>query len=90
MRDLVVSYQNSKLAQELSAQALFGAFDVKGKLPVSIKAAFKEGEGGSIKGINVFEYTIPEEAGMSSEKLSIINKRIDTILKKKWLQVVKF
>ncbi len=80
---LVVSYQNSKLAQELSAQALFGAFDIMGKLPVSIKEEFKEGDGVSIKGINVFEYTIPEEAGMSSEKLSIINKRIDTILKEK-------
>ncbi len=80
---IVVSYQNSVLAQELSAQALFGAFDVKGRLPVSIKNEFKEGEGLSIAGINVLEYTIPEEVGVSSEKLSIIDKRIDTILKKK-------
>lgn len=80
---VVVSYQNSKLSQELSAQALFGAFDIKGKLPVSIKEEFKEGDGISIEGIHVFEYTIPEEAGMSSEKLSVINQRIDTILKEK-------
>ncbi len=80
---LVVSYQNSKLAQELSAQALFGAFDVKGKLPVSINETFKVSEGILIKETNVLEYTIPEEAGVSSEKLSIINKRIDTILKMK-------
>ncbi|WP_028887756.1 glycoside hydrolase family 3 N-terminal domain-containing protein [Tenacibaculum ovolyticum] len=80
---VVVSYQNSKLAQELSAQALFGAFDLKGKLPVSINNEFKEGEGLLIKGLHVFEYTIPEEAGISSEKLLIINKRIDTILKQK-------
>ncbi len=80
---VVVSYQNSKLAQELSAQALFGAFDLNGKLPVSINEEFKEGEGVSVKGLNVFEYTIPEEAGVSSEKLSIINKRIDTILQKR-------
>ncbi|PKH51010.1 beta-N-acetylglucosaminidase [Tenacibaculum sp. Bg11-29] len=80
---VVVSYQNSKLSQELSAQALFGAFDLKGKLPVSINNEFKEGEGLLVKGLHVFEYTIPEEAGISSEKLSIINKRIDTILKQK-------
>ncbi len=80
---VVVSYQNSVLAQELSAQALFGAFDIKGKLPVSIKNEFKVGDGVFVKGLNVLEYTIPEEAGVSSEKLSIINKRIDTILKKR-------
>ncbi|MBA6156625.1 serine hydrolase [Tenacibaculum sp. S7007] len=80
---LVVSYQNSELAQELSAQALFGAFDVKGKLPVSINDDFKVGEGVVINNNNVLEYTVPEEAGVSSEKLSIINKRIDTILKEK-------
>ncbi len=80
---LVVSYQNSKLAQELSAQALFGAFEVQGKLPVSIKQEFKEGEGIQISKLNVLEYTIPEEAGVSSEKLSIIDKRIDTILEQK-------
>ena len=80
---LVVSYQNSTLSQELSAQALFGAFDLKGKLPVSIKENFKEGTGLFVKKINVLQYTIPEEAGVSSEKLSIIDKRIDTILMKK-------
>ncbi|WP_271405362.1 glycoside hydrolase family 3 N-terminal domain-containing protein [Tenacibaculum soleae] len=80
---VVVSYQNSKLSQELSAQALFGAFDMKGKLPVSIKNEFKEGTGVFVKGTGVFQYTIPEEAGVSSEKLSIIDKRIDTILQEK-------
>ncbi|CAM1353247.1 glycoside hydrolase family 3 N-terminal domain-containing protein [Tenacibaculum insulae] len=80
---LVVSYQNSLLSQELSAQALFGAFDLNGKLPVSIKENFKEGTGSFVKGTKVLQYTIPEEAGVSSEKLSIIDKRIDTILKEK-------
>lgn len=80
---VVVSYQNSKLSQELSAQALFGAFDMKGKLPVSIKNEFKEGTGVFVKETGVFQYTIPEEAGVSSEKLSIIDKRIDTILQEK-------
>ncbi|CAM1335153.1 glycoside hydrolase family 3 N-terminal domain-containing protein [Tenacibaculum aestuariivivum] len=80
---ILVSYQNSVLSQELSAQALFGAFDLKGKLPVSINENYKEGTGVFVKGINVLQYTIPEEAGVSSEKLSIIDKRIDTILMKK-------
>ncbi|CAM1357905.1 Beta-glucosidase [Tenacibaculum sediminilitoris] len=80
---VLISYQNSKLAQELSAQALFGAFALKGKLPVSIKNEFKLGCGLFVDGLDVLQYTIPEEAGVSSEKLSIIDKRIDTILKEK-------
>ncbi|WP_233898707.1 glycoside hydrolase family 3 N-terminal domain-containing protein [Tenacibaculum piscium] len=83
IESVVVSYQNSVLSQELSAQGLFGAFDLKGKLPVSIHQNIKEGTGLFIKGMNVFQYTIPEEAGVSSEKLAIIDKRIDTILMKK-------
>ncbi|MEE3999370.1 glycoside hydrolase family 3 N-terminal domain-containing protein [Tenacibaculum sp. FZY0031] len=80
---IVMSYQNSKLAQELSAQALFGAFNLKGKLPVSIKNEFKVGHGLLVDKLDVLQYTIPEEAGVSSEKLSIIDKRIDTILQEK-------
>ncbi|MGG8497808.1 glycoside hydrolase family 3 N-terminal domain-containing protein [Tenacibaculum sp. TC6] len=82
IESIIVSYQNSKLSQELTAQALFGAFDIKGKLPVSIKQ-FKAGEGEVINKLDVLEYTIPEEVGISSEKLEIIDKRIDTILQQK-------
>ncbi|WP_299109238.1 glycoside hydrolase family 3 N-terminal domain-containing protein [uncultured Tenacibaculum sp.] len=80
---IVVSYQNSKLAQELSAQAIFGAFDVNGKLPVSIKEDFKVGDGVEKKSLKRLQYSIPEEVGMSSDSLSIIDKRIDTILRKR-------
>ena len=82
IESIVVSYQNSKISQELTAQALFGAFEVKGKLPVSINN-LKVGVGISRPKLNVLQYTTPEEASVSSEKLRIIDKRIDTILKKK-------
>ena len=80
---LLVSYQNSKLAQELSAQAIFGAIDVNGKLPVSIGNEFVEGHGLIAQNLNRLEYTVPEEVGMSSTKLAEIDKKIDTILLKK-------
>ncbi|QTE22319.1 glycoside hydrolase family 3 N-terminal domain-containing protein [Polaribacter cellanae] len=80
---LVVSYQNSKLSQELSAQMLFGAFDAKGKLPVSIGENFKEGAGLLTSKLSRFQYTIPEEVGLSSKKLAIIDQFADTILKEK-------
>lgn len=80
---LIVSYQNSKLAQEISAQLLFGAFTAKGKLPVSIGTEFKEGMGLTSSNLSRFEYTIPEAAGMSSIKLALIDKIADTIIDEK-------
>ncbi|WP_299668593.1 glycoside hydrolase family 3 N-terminal domain-containing protein [uncultured Polaribacter sp.] len=77
---LIVSYQNSKLAQEISAQLIFGAVSAKGKLPVSIGTVFKEGFGINTLHLSRFEYTIPEAAGVSSKKLALIDKMADTII----------
>ncbi|MDY0781153.1 glycoside hydrolase family 3 N-terminal domain-containing protein [Tenacibaculum sp. IB213877] len=77
---LVVSYQNSKLAQELTAQAIFGAFPIQGKLPVSIKDNFTAGHGLLTNSLDRFQYSIPEDVGMSSNKLEDIDRYIDTIL----------
>ncbi len=83
IESILVSYQNSKLAQDLSAQAIFGAFDINGKLPVSIKKDFREGAGITVQSLKRMAYTIPEEVGVSSVKLAVIKKYIDTILTKK-------
>lgn len=80
---VLISYQNSKLAQELSAQMLFGAFKAKGKLPVSIGNNFKEGTGLLTSKLSRLEYTIPEAAGLNSKKLAVIDKMADTIIKDK-------
>ncbi|ARV06287.1 beta-N-acetylglucosaminidase [Polaribacter sp. SA4-10] len=80
---LIVSYQNSKISQELSAQLLFGAISAKGKLPVSIKNEFAEGHGLTTSILSRFEYSIPEDVQLSSKKLALIDKMADTILKDK-------
>ena len=78
---VVVSYQNGEVAQEVSAELLFGAIDAKGKLPVSINAEFKTGVGLATEKLNRLGFTVPENVGMSSEKLKQIeffaNKAID-------------
>ncbi len=80
---VIVSYQNSKLSQEISAQLLFGAIAAKGKLPVSIGAEFKEGFGITSTNLSRFRYTLPEAAGLSSKKLALIDKMADTIIQEK-------
>jgi beta-N-acetylhexosaminidase len=83
IESVIVSYQNSKLAQEISAQLVFGAFAAKGKLPVSIRTIFKEGFGITNTSLSRFEYTIPEAAGLSSKKLALIDQMADTIISEK-------
>ncbi len=80
---ILMAYQNSKLSQELTAQALFGAFEIKGKLPVTITEEYPVGYGLKTSKLDVLSYTIPEEVGVSSEKLYRVDQRIDTILQKK-------
>lgn len=80
---LLVSYQNSKLSQEISAQMIFGALGVKGKLPVSINNVFPEGQGLISTSLNRLAYSMPEEVGLSSLKLQKIDSVAQVVLKKK-------
>lgn len=72
---IVMSYQNSSITQEKSAQLIFGAIGAKGKLPVSTGAFFPVGTGESYNALMSLSYGLPERVGMDSEKLS----RIDSI-----------
>lgn len=80
---VVVSFQNSKIAQEISAQMLFGAMEIKGKLPVSIVGQFSENEGLMSNSLGLLGYSIPEDVGLSSEKLSKIDSVAAIVLKGK-------
>ncbi len=81
IESVVVSYQNSDIAQEVSAELLFGAIEAKGKLPVSINELFKVNDGLVTEKLAILGFTAPENVGMSSTKLaqieSIANKAID-------------
>lgn len=75
IESIVVSYQNSKVAQEKSAQIIFGALAAKGKLPVSVGNGLHVGYGLNTHSISRLGYTIPERVGIDSEKLH----RIDAV-----------
>ncbi len=72
---VVMSYQNSEIAQQKSAQLLFGAIGAKGKLPVSAGEYFSVGQGEEYNALNNLTYGFPEAVGMSSERL----KKLDSI-----------
>ncbi len=66
---VVMSYQNSKISQEKSAQLLFGGIGSKGTLPVSLATVFFMGSGDHYNGLSNFSYGLPERVGMDSQLL---------------------
>jgi beta-glucosidase-like glycosyl hydrolase/CubicO group peptidase (beta-lactamase class C family) len=67
---LLVAYQDSPEAQELAAQALFGALPLRGRLPVSVGGRLKSGAGLLLPALPVLRFGLPEEAGVNSAGLS--------------------
>ncbi|WP_299886669.1 glycoside hydrolase family 3 N-terminal domain-containing protein [uncultured Lacinutrix sp.] len=75
IESVVVSYQNSKIAQETSAEIIFGALGAKGKLPVSAGPFFNLGVGKQTHTLDRLGYSFPERVGLSSYRL----EKIDSI-----------
>ncbi|RNC87319.1 MAG: beta-N-acetylglucosaminidase [Winogradskyella sp.] len=72
---IVMSYQNSEIGQQKSAQLIFGAIPAKGHLPVSAGQYFANGDGIEFNAINNLSYGLPEDVGMDSRKL----QKLDSI-----------
>ena len=78
---IVMAYQNSDIAQQKTAQLIFGAIAAKGKLPVSIGQEFPVGIGYSTTTLKRLSYGLPESVGMNSYKLQRIDSIVDIALK---------
>ncbi len=74
-KSIVLSYQNSKIAQQKTAQLIFGGIQAKGVLPVSIGNDFKAGHGIYFPSASRLSYGLPERVGMNSERL----KKLDSV-----------
>ena len=68
-RALLVTYQETPVMQELAAQMVFGAYGVRGRLPVSVEGLFRTGDGITLKANGRLRYDIPEAVGMDSRFL---------------------
>ena len=73
---VIVSYNNWKITQKLSAELIFGGIPALGKLPVSINELYPVGTGSTIKKSNRFKYTLPKDAGIDESHLY----KIDSIV----------
>lgn len=75
MNSILVSYQNSDIAQQKSAQMIFGALPIQGVLPVTANEDFPAGTSITTNSLSRLQYGLPESVGLNSEKL----KKIDAI-----------
>jgi beta-glucosidase-like glycosyl hydrolase/CubicO group peptidase (beta-lactamase class C family) len=73
---ILLSYQNSKISQELSAQLIFGSITAKGSLPVSIGNQFPVNTKNFTRIQKRLQYGTPESVGVNSIKL----KKIDSLV----------
>ncbi len=75
MAAVLVSYEDTKVSQELSAQLLFGGIPAKGKLPVSVTTDFQIGNGLQTSQIRL-KYSIPNELNINYDKLHELDNLI--------------
>jgi beta-glucosidase-like glycosyl hydrolase/CubicO group peptidase (beta-lactamase class C family) len=71
---ILVAYEDHPTAQRIAAQMLFGAREIRGRLPVSA-GIFEEGRSFYIPDMKRLSWATPESVGMSSKRL----QKIDTL-----------
>ena len=71
---LLMSYQNSDVAQKISADALFGAQTLTGRLPVNVSNSFQEGDGINLDAIHRLGFATPSFLGFDPYKLQKVDK----------------
>ncbi len=75
---IIMSYDDNSVAQEYTAQLIFGAIPASGRLPVNASVRLVKGDGIDTFITGRLRYSIPEDAGLDSEKL----KKIDELVEK--------
>ncbi len=78
---LMLSYQNSEIAQELTAQAIFGGIGVSGKIPVTVRH-FSINSGLATAPIRM-SYVMPEQTGIKTEYLYKIDSLVNNAIAQK-------
>ncbi|WP_243392485.1 glycoside hydrolase family 3 N-terminal domain-containing protein [Solitalea longa] len=79
---ILIGYDDNPTSRNLAAQAIFGGIGISGKMPVTVGATFKKGDGITTNATRL-EYAMPEAAGLNSSSfLKIDSIALDGIHKK--------
>ena len=80
---MMVAYEEDELAQDAAAQAIFGAIDITGKLPVTADEKYKAGHGINVPNLNRIGFAIPEAVGLNSDTLQRIEEIVGEMIAEK-------
>lgn len=81
--NVMMAYEEDEMAQDAAAQAVMGAIDITGKLPVTASSLYKVGKGIKIPSLNRLGFAMPEAVGLNSDTLLNMDKIIDELIAKK-------
>ncbi|MBC8081872.1 MAG: serine hydrolase [Hymenobacter sp.] len=73
---VVLAYQESKNAQEVAAEVIFGGISASGRLPVTVSERYGYGAGLATRGGTRLRYGFPETVGMNNN----LEARVDSIM----------
>lgn len=82
LQSILISYDDNIESQMASAQIIFGGLAAQGRLPVSINDCFPVGTGSSTNH-NRLGFSLPEQVGLSTLKLNIIDSIARDAIQKK-------
>jgi beta-glucosidase-like glycosyl hydrolase/CubicO group peptidase (beta-lactamase class C family) len=78
---LLCAYNDEPLTQELAAQALFGAVDIQGKLPISASPNASYGQGmRCIYPDKRLAFDLPESVGMDPDTLALLDELVSQMI----------
>ncbi len=80
---VVMAYSEDEIAQDMAAQALFGAVAFKGHLPVTASQRSRFGTGIQRAGSQRMGYVLPEFTGLCSDTLEKIDSILAYMIEKK-------
>ncbi|MFT6849321.1 MAG: beta-N-acetylhexosaminidase [Sphingobacteriales bacterium] len=80
---ILLAYEDNEHTNTLAAQAIFGGIPIVGKIPVSVGARFKAGDGKSIPNTIRLGYDLPEEDNLNSDTLALVDSIMEFAIKDK-------
>lgn len=79
---ILTTYEDGEDVEDLAAQALFGAFAIQGRLPVTASDKCRSGQGITLPALQRLGYGLPEEVGLNSLRLlkldTLVQRAIDS------------
>ncbi|WP_321321304.1 glycoside hydrolase family 3 N-terminal domain-containing protein [Labilibaculum sp.] len=82
LKGILVSYEDNIETQMASAQIIFGGLASQGRLPVTVNGHFPVGTGFETQH-NRLGFSLPEQAGLNTLKLNVIDSIVNDAIKKK-------